>query len=186
MTGGRRQACRHSRRCKLPPPPRSACLQDRIAESREQCPALLDCVDCLSCAWKLPPSDSPCAPRCKTIVLQDRIEESGEEFLDLLASDDCLFYFCGLKRMYTSVMEVRLRAAMRFAWALEGGTPHRRWEGKGGGGCRPDPCLARQGAPRVGVPPFCNPLPNKDGGVVAALHRWWSGWVRSGAWTPRR
>lgn len=38
--------------------------------------------------------------------VQDSIEESGEEFLDLLASDDCLFYFCGLKRMYTSVMEV--------------------------------------------------------------------------------
>ncbi|KAI7845616.1 hypothetical protein COHA_000902 [Chlorella ohadii] len=38
--------------------------------------------------------------------VQDRIEESGEEFLALLASDDALFYFCGLKRMYTSVMEV--------------------------------------------------------------------------------
>ncbi len=42
---------------------------------------------------------------------QDRIEESGEEFLALLASDDALFYFCGLKRMYTSVMEVRRNRA---------------------------------------------------------------------------
>jgi hypothetical protein len=44
-------------------------------------------------------------------VLQDRIHEHADEFLELMASDDCIFYFCGLKRMYTSVLdmlEVRL------------------------------------------------------------------------------
>ena len=44
-------------------------------------------------------------------VLQDRIHEHADEFLKLMAGDDCIFYFCGLKRMYTSVLdmlEVRL------------------------------------------------------------------------------
>ncbi|KAF5842466.1 hypothetical protein DUNSADRAFT_7076, partial [Dunaliella salina] len=36
----------------------------------------------------------------------DRIEENAEEFLQLMASDDAQFYFCGLKRMYSSVLEV--------------------------------------------------------------------------------
>lgn len=40
-----------------------------------------------------------CAP-------QDRIHEHAEEFLDLMSSDDCIFYFCGLKRMYTSVLDM--------------------------------------------------------------------------------
>jgi hypothetical protein len=38
--------------------------------------------------------------------LQDRIHEHAQEFLDLMASDDCIFYFCGLKRMYTSVLDM--------------------------------------------------------------------------------
>jgi hypothetical protein len=38
--------------------------------------------------------------------LQDRIHEHAQEFLDLMASDDAIFYFCGLKRMYSSVLEM--------------------------------------------------------------------------------
>jgi hypothetical protein len=38
--------------------------------------------------------------------LQDRIHEHADEFLDLMASDDAIFYFCGLKRMYSSVLEM--------------------------------------------------------------------------------
>jgi sulfite reductase alpha subunit-like flavoprotein len=38
--------------------------------------------------------------------VQDKIEENADEFLELMASDDAIFYFCGLKRMYTSVLEV--------------------------------------------------------------------------------
>jgi ferredoxin--NADP+ reductase len=38
--------------------------------------------------------------------VQDRIEENADAFLRLMASDDALFYFCGLKRMYCSVLEV--------------------------------------------------------------------------------
>ncbi|KAF8058332.1 hypothetical protein HT031_005649 [Scenedesmus sp. PABB004] len=38
--------------------------------------------------------------------VQDRIREHADEFLDLMASDDAIFYFCGLKRMYASVLEV--------------------------------------------------------------------------------
>jgi len=48
------------------------------------------------------------------MYMQDRIHEHAEEFLDLMASDDVIFYFCGLKRMYTSVLdmlEVSLQAA---------------------------------------------------------------------------
>jgi benzoyl-CoA 2,3-dioxygenase component A len=37
--------------------------------------------------------------------MQDRIHEHGEEFLNLMRSDDAVFYFCGLKRMYSSVLE---------------------------------------------------------------------------------
>lgn len=40
------------------------------------------------------------------IFMQDRIHEHAEEFLDLMASDDVIFYFCGLKRMYTSVLDM--------------------------------------------------------------------------------
>ena len=65
----------------------------------------------MSAAWSAPGSwhrlRAHALLAAQKSVLQDSIEESGEEFLDLLASDDCLFYFCGLKRMYTSVMEVR-------------------------------------------------------------------------------
>jgi hypothetical protein len=74
-------------------------------------------VGALCCKWILPPMNSPlphqpkrhyqhlcCAVplRC----LQDRIHEHAQEFLDLMASDDCIFYFCGLKRMYTSVLDM--------------------------------------------------------------------------------
>ncbi|WIA41673.1 hypothetical protein OEZ86_009022 [Tetradesmus obliquus] len=38
--------------------------------------------------------------------VQDRIHEHAQEFLDLMASDDAIFYFCGLKRMYSSVLEM--------------------------------------------------------------------------------
>lgn len=38
--------------------------------------------------------------------LQDRIHEHADKFLDLMASDDAIFYFCGLKRMYSSVLEM--------------------------------------------------------------------------------
>lgn len=38
--------------------------------------------------------------------VQDRIHEHAQEFLDLMASDDCIFYFCGLKRMYSSVLDM--------------------------------------------------------------------------------
>jgi len=41
--------------------------------------------------------------------VQDRIEENAEEFLQLMTSTDAQFYFCGLKRMYTSVLEVLQR-----------------------------------------------------------------------------
>lgn len=40
------------------------------------------------------------------LLLQDRIHEHADEFLDLMSSDDCIFYFCGLKRMYTSVLDM--------------------------------------------------------------------------------
>jgi len=39
------------------------------------------------------------------LYVQDRIREHGHQFLDLMKSDDALFYFCGLKRMYSSVLE---------------------------------------------------------------------------------
>jgi Na+-transporting NADH:ubiquinone oxidoreductase subunit NqrF len=47
-------------------------------------------------------------PCCDTLCggLQDRIHEHAQEFLDLMASDDCIFYFCGLKRMYSSVLDM--------------------------------------------------------------------------------
>eukprot|EP00878_Enallax_costatus_P008438 GHUV01008819.1.p1 GENE.GHUV01008819.1~~GHUV01008819.1.p1 ORF type:complete len:176 (+),score=52.72 GHUV01008819.1:479-1006(+) len=38
--------------------------------------------------------------------VQDRIHEHADEFLDLMQSDDAIFYFCGLKRMYSSVLEM--------------------------------------------------------------------------------
>lgn len=38
--------------------------------------------------------------------VQDRIHEHRDEFLELMASDDAYFYFCGLKRMYSSVLDV--------------------------------------------------------------------------------
>lgn len=41
--------------------------------------------------------------------VQDCIEENADEFLKLMNSDDALFYFCGLKRMYSSVLEVLQR-----------------------------------------------------------------------------
>lgn len=40
------------------------------------------------------------------MCLQDRIHEHAQEFLDLMATDDTIFYFCGLKRMYSSVLEM--------------------------------------------------------------------------------
>lgn len=61
-------------------------------------------------------------------ALQDRIHEHAQEFLDLMASDDCIFYFCGLKRMYTSVLdmlEVRAGGAwpgLAWPWAMRGRT----------------------------------------------------------------
>jgi sulfite reductase alpha subunit-like flavoprotein len=44
--------------------------------------------------------------RVAHVCLQDRIHEHAQEFLDLMASDDTIFYFCGLKRMYSSVLEM--------------------------------------------------------------------------------
>lgn len=38
--------------------------------------------------------------------MQDRIEEHAEEFLDLMSGDEAIFYICGLKRMYSSTLEV--------------------------------------------------------------------------------
>lgn len=45
----------------------------------------------MSCSRPLPP------------LAQDRIEANAEEFLDLMVSGRGRFYFCGLKRMYSSV-----------------------------------------------------------------------------------
>lgn len=45
--------------------------------------------------------------------VQDRIHERAQEFLDLMASDDAIFYFCGLKRMYTSVLDM---LEVRWGW----------------------------------------------------------------------
>jgi len=54
-----------------------------------------------------------CAPVCSvsvcTHMMQDRIEENADEFLRLMASEDAHFYFCGLKRMYSSVLETLQR-----------------------------------------------------------------------------
>ncbi|KAI8474033.1 MAG: ferredoxin-NADP+ reductase [Monoraphidium minutum] len=38
--------------------------------------------------------------------VQDKIEEEAGRFLDLMAAPRTQFYFCGLKRMYSSTMEV--------------------------------------------------------------------------------
>jgi hypothetical protein len=37
---------------------------------------------------------------------QDKIEEDADEFLDKMMGPTCQFYMCGLKRMYTSVVDV--------------------------------------------------------------------------------
>jgi sulfite reductase alpha subunit-like flavoprotein len=42
------------------------------------------------------------------LYVQDRIKENSEDFHEFMASDDAVFHFCGLKRMYSSVMEVRV------------------------------------------------------------------------------
>jgi ferredoxin--NADP+ reductase len=40
------------------------------------------------------------------MYVQDKIEENIDQFLELMGSDDAVFYFCGLKRMYASVLDV--------------------------------------------------------------------------------
>jgi ferredoxin--NADP+ reductase len=52
------------------------------------------------------------APDGGQLYVQHLIEANAAEFFSLLASDDALFYFCGLKRMYSSVLETLERVGV--------------------------------------------------------------------------